>query len=175
MSRRVSMISFRLLPVALFLLAASVSHPGFAEFVELSASATSTCQPEKQRLVVRYFPSLTEAQVRKLKPVVFFRLLKLGKDGATVTGTRSSSFDCRLGADRYTVTLSPGVPNPNLNGRCGAAITGLLSVKRNDSALLSELEFEPLDCHSRQRYVSSVIFRPGVEKPEITYADNEEE
>src|SRR5262245_58004163 len=88
-------------------------------------AATCTCDSKAGTLIVRYAPEAGGAKWPETPtPVHFMDLLKLDKAGTTVEGTKSRHFSCRLKSVQYDVTLGPGVPNPNLLGRCGAAVTG---------------------------------------------------
>ncbi len=102
-------------------------------------------------------------------------LLDLDKAQTTVEGTRSKTILCRLASDRFEVTLEPGVPNPNLLGRCGAAITGVVTVKRNGQIVLNEQEFEDMNCHARERVLERIIFKDGSSRPELTFIDYDED
>jgi len=101
-------------------------------------------------------------------------LLKLDKAQTTVEGTKSHHFTCRLKSVQYDVTLEPGVPNPNLLGRCGAAVTGVISVKRNGAVVLAEQEFETINCHEREKYIKSVTFTDSSSKAALEYGKYEE-
>jgi hypothetical protein len=135
------------------------------------AAVTWSCRPQQGVLVIGYCSSLAQAGpgVAKQHPFVFYSLIDLAEDSVTVVGTRSKEFVCVLKTDTLEVTLEPGVPNVNLLGRCGAEITGLLSIKRNGRPLMTEEPFENLDCHERERRMDAVTVRKGSAKPEITY------
>jgi hypothetical protein len=143
---------------------------------ELDAAVTWSCQPKDGLLVIRYSASLADAkaEVKKDHPLVFYSLVKLDKDGTTVTGTRSKKLKFQLKNDKIEVTLEPGGPNVNLLGSCGAAITGLLTVTCNGKPLLTEEPFENLDCHERERRIDVVTIRVGADKPEIQYGAYEQ-
>jgi hypothetical protein len=143
---------------------------------ELDSAVTWSCQPQQGVLVIQYYPSLTDAkpEVKKQYPLVFYSLVNLDKDGTSVTGARAKKIVCQLKIDKLEVTFEPGVPNVNLLGRCGAAITGLLSIKRNGRPLLTEEPFENLNCHERERRIDAVTIRDGSPKPEIQYGTYDE-
>jgi hypothetical protein len=142
---------------------------------ELDAAVAWSCQPDKG-LVIHYYPSLADAgsEVKKLNPLVFFSLVDLDTDSVSVTGTRSRVVACSLKKDRVEVILEPGVPNANLLGRCGAAITGVVTLKRNGKSLLTEEPFENINCHERERFIRTITIRAGMAKPEIQYGSYEE-
>jgi hypothetical protein len=143
---------------------------------ELDAAVTWSCQPQQGILRIHYYPSLANAkpEVKKEQPLVFYSLVNLDKDGTSVTGARSKKIVCQLKTDKLEITFEPGVPNVNLLGRCGAEITGLLSVKRNGRPLLTEEPFENLNCHERARRIDAVTIRDGSPKPEIRYGTYDE-
>jgi hypothetical protein len=153
----------------LVILLLSVVRPLQAQ--ELDAAATWTFRPENGVLVIHYYRSLAEAgpEVKNHDPLVFFSLVDVDSDGVSITGARSKEFVCQFKKDRLEVTLEPGVPNVNLVGSCGAAITGLLSLKRNGETILNEEPFENLNCLERERFIEVVTFRDGSAKPEIRY------
>jgi hypothetical protein len=143
---------------------------------ELDAAASVACEPEPGRVVIRYVPSLGDAPaaLKAQQPLVFYKLVKLAKDGTTVTGAGSKTYACKLKRDAFTITLKPGVPNVDLLGRCGAEITGLLSITRNGVVVLDEESFENLNCHEREERIESVILRDGAAKPEIVRVKHED-
>jgi hypothetical protein len=139
------------------------------------SAATCICDSKAEALIIRYTPDLAEAKWPKTPvPVHFMDLLKLDKAQTTVEGTKSHHFRCRLKSVQYDVTLEPGVPNPNLLGRCGAAVTGVISVRRNGSVVLAEQEFETINCHEREKYIKSVSFTGGSSKAALDYARYDE-
>jgi hypothetical protein len=138
-------------------------------------AASCRCDSRAGALIIRYTPDLTQAKWPKTPaPVHFMALLKLDKAQTTVEGTKSHHFTCRLGSVLYDVTLEPGVPNPNLLGRCGAAVTGLISVTRDGAVVLADQEFETINCHEREKYIKSVTFSGSSSKAALEYATYEE-
>ena len=134
-------------------------------------AASCACDSKAGTLIIRYTPDLTESKWPKaLTPVHFMDLLILDKAETTVEGTKSYHFTCRLTSVQYDVTLEPGVANPNLLGRCGAAVTGVISVKRNGAVVLAEQEFETINCHEREKYIKSVTFTGNSSKADLEYA-----
>jgi len=153
-----------------------LSIAGSLQAQELDAAVTWSCQPKQGLLVIHYYPSLAEAkpEVKKQHPLVFYSLIDLENGGSSVTGSRSKKVVCQFKIDSIEVTLEPGVPNINLLGRCGAAITGIFSIKRNGKPLLIAEPFENLDCHARERYIDVVTIRDGSTKPKIHYRTYDE-
>ncbi len=141
-------------------------------------AASCSCNRQAGTLVIRYTPDLNEAKPpwpKKPTPVLFMSLLDLDEAQTTVQSTRSKTIYCRLKSDRFEITLEPGVPNVNLLGRCGAAVTGIVTVKRNGRIAMGSQEFEDLNCHERQRMLEKITFRDGATKPELTYTRYSEE
>lgn len=140
-----------------------------------NAAASCTCDAKAEALVIRYTPDLREAKWPKAPaPVHFMALLKLDKAQTTVEGTKTYHFTCRLKSVQYDVTLEPGVPNPDLLGRCGAAVTGVVSVKRNGTVILAEQEFETINCHEREKYIKSITLTGSSSKAALEYAAYEQ-
>ena len=138
-------------------------------------AASCTCDSKAGALIIRYTPELAGAKWPKTPaPVHFMALLKLDKAQTTVEGTKTHHFTCRLKSVQYVVTLEPGVANPDLLGRCGAAVTGIVSVKRNGAVVLADQEFETINCHEREKYIKSVTFTGGASKAAIEYATYQE-
>ena len=136
-------------------------------------AASCSCNAKTGAVVVRYTPDLTQTKPpwpTQPPPVHFMSLLDLDKAQTTVEGTRSKTFSCQLKSDRFEIKLEPGVPNPNLLGRCGADVTGVVTIKRNDVVVLNEQEFEDLNCHARERMLERITLRDGSSKPELNYA-----
>ena len=134
--------------------------------------AASLCDRDAGRLVVRYMPDMsvdTPAWAISPAAVRLMSLLVLDKAQTTVRGTRSKAFTCQLKSDRFDVTFEPAVSNVNLLGRCGDAVTGVVTVKRNGVVALDKLAFEIANCHEREQYVQSVTFTDGSSTPDISY------
>ncbi len=141
-------------------------------------AASCSCDAKAGILVIRYTPDLSQASPQWPKqppPVLFMSLLDLDGDQTTVEGTRSKTISCRLKSARFEVKLEPGVPNINLLGRCGGAVTGVVTVKRNGAVVLNEQEFEGMNCHERKRMLERITFRDGSPKPDLTYVPYPEE
>ncbi|HSP16007.1 MAG TPA: hypothetical protein VLV78_14780 [Thermoanaerobaculia bacterium] len=136
-------------------------------------AAAYECDRKSSTLVIRTTDDLDEAAPpwpKKLRIVEFSSLLDLNQEQTMVEGTRSESIVCRLRGDRFEITFEPGVPNPNLLVRCGAAVTGIVTVKRNGTTILDEQEFEDMNCHERKPMLETIRIRAGSSKPRLTYA-----
>lgn len=147
--------------------------PALAE----DSAATCACDAKSGTLTIRYTPDFNEtkpAWPTTPESVHFMSLLVLDKQETTVEDTKSKTFTCRLKSDQFEVTLEPGVPNPNLLGRCGAAVTGIVTVKRNGAIVLDEQEFEAMNCHEREKYIKTITFKEGSAKPALVQARYEE-
>jgi hypothetical protein len=154
--RRVLMVMF----VACWALPAPAQNP----------AASCECNPKAGTLVIRYTNDYAKDNPpwpKGLQRVEFFSLLVLNKDQTTVEDTRSKRVLCNLKSERFEVLLEPGVPNVNLLGRCGADVTGVVTVKRNGTVVINEQEFEDLNCHERKRMLDRITFRVGKTKPEL--------
>jgi hypothetical protein len=161
--------------VALILAALAGALGGAALGQEPAASCS--CDPARGALVIRYTPDLGTAAPpwpEAPSPTRFFELLDLDQTESTVEDTRTAVLTCHLAHDRFEITLGPGVPNVSLVGRCGAAVTGWVTVLRNGVAVLKEQWFEELNCHERERLLESITFRDGSPKPVLRYTAYEE-
>jgi hypothetical protein len=150
--------------IGMILVAGSLVPEVFAQ----DAAATVECQPQMGRLFIEYYPSLAEAKVdvKARSPLVFDDLLKVDQD-STVVDTRVKTYTCRLKHDTIVVTLEAGFFNVNLLGLCGADITGLVSISRNNKVLLKQEAFEEIDCHARERRIKSLAVHDGSDKVDI--------
>lgn len=92
--------------------------------------------------------------------VHFWSLIDYSKrpdgDPDRVSGVREVARDCRLSGGVYKVMLRPGIPNPNLQGLCGAAVTGEIRILKDGTEVLEKTAFENLDCNARDSYVSEI-------------------
>jgi hypothetical protein len=135
-------------------------------------AASCAADAKTGTLVVRYTPDLSEetpAWPEKPEPVHFFKLLVLDSTGSMVEDTQIRTFKFKLRSDVFEVLLEPGVPNVNLQGMCGGAVTGIVTVTRNAMKILDAKEFEGLDCFNREKYIRRITFRAGSSKPEMLY------
>jgi hypothetical protein len=135
-------------------------------------AASCADDPKTGSLVIRYTPDLNQenpAWPSKPEPVRFFCLLVLDSSQTMVEDTQSKSFKFKHPSDGFEVILEPGVPNVNLLGMCGGAVTGIVTVKRNGKTILDEKEFEAIDCFNRERFIKRIVFHAGSSKPEIFY------
>ncbi len=129
------------------------------------AVARIRCAAAADTLVIAY-QLLPPEKIRELmrtdgeRTVHFWSLVEYSRradgDPDRVTGVRDVSRTCRLSDGVYEVVLRPGIPNLNLQGRCGAAITGQVKVLHAGKSILSETAFENLDCARRDSSISEV-------------------
>ena len=160
--------------LALVVIVGFVSHTARAQ----DPAAFCSCNAKAGTVVIRYSPDLDEDKTQRPgspPPVRFFSLLDLDKAHENVEGTRSKTISCQLKADRFEIRLEPGVPNPSLLGRCGADVTGVVTVKRNGTVVLKEQEFEDMNCHERKRMLLRITFKDGSSKPVLVYVRYPEE
>jgi hypothetical protein len=151
-----------------FLLSSISAISAFAQTPVASCAADA----KTGTLVIRYTPDLndeTPAWPEKPEPVHFFKLLVLDSTGSMVEDTQIRTFKFKLRSDAFEVLLEPGVPNVNLQGMCGGAVTGIVTVKRNGAKILDAKEFEALDCFNREKYIRRITFRAGSSRPEMQY------
>jgi len=135
------------------------------------AAASCACNRSGGTLVIRYTDTLGEAKwPKEPRPIVFMSLLDVDEKTTSVTGSRSKTLRCRLKHDVFEIKLEPGVPNVNLLGRCGAAVTGIVTVKRNGVVVIAEKWFEELNCFEREKFLDRITFRDRVAEPELHYA-----
>jgi hypothetical protein len=143
---------------------------------ELDAAVTWTCNSKEGTLLINYYPSLADAKpdVKKNNPLVFYSLVKLEKNRSIIADTKTKKIECKLKNDKIELIFEPGVPNVNLLGRCGAAITGIVTIIQNGKPILTEKEFENINCHEREQWIESITIREGSATPEIKYKSYEE-
>lgn len=133
-------------------------------------AASYACNRKSGTLVIRYSPDFREQKPAWPATVRFMSLLILDREQTTVENTKSMAFTCRLARDRFDITFQPGVPNVNLLGRCGDAVTGIVTVKRNGNVVVDEKEFEAMNCHEREQFLSKITFRDGSPEPSLAYS-----
>jgi len=164
-------------PLALCFIAVLCFPAAAALAGELDAAVTWDCRAKEGVFIINYYPSLGDAkpEVKKQHPLEFFSLCDVDKKESLITGTRGKDVICQFKKDKLEIHFEPGVPNTNLLGRCGATLTGVVTIKRNGKVMLEEKEFEAMDCTAREKYVEKITLKDGVEKPEIKYGNYEEE
>ena len=134
------------------------------------SAATWSCDAKTNTLVIRYTDDFSQVEAqwpKQPRPIRFMSLLVTSR--SIVKETRSRTVTCQLKSERFEVIFEPGVPNPNLLGRCGGAVTGIVTVKRNGVVVLDEQEFEDLNCHARERMLERITFKGVSSKPQLTY------
>ena len=131
-------------------------------------AALCTCDPTADRFEIRYTPN-DEKWPKEPKPIHLMSLLDIDDDGVhtSVRGIRSTTLRCRLKHDRFEVKLAPGVPNRNLQGHCGMAITAVVTVKRNGIVVVDGKWLENADCFERDRTIDCITFRDGIAEPDV--------
>lgn len=131
-------------------------------------AALCTCDPKADRFEIRYTPN-DENWPKSPKPINLMSLLDIDDDGVHTTLTRiySKTIHCRLKHDRFDVKLTPGVPNRNLQGHCGMAITAVVTVKRNGVVVIDGKWLENSDCFARDSMIDRITFHDGVAEPDI--------
>ncbi len=161
MMMRMSCCTFRLIAVGAIVLGTTVLAMGDV----LHAAAHVDCDHANNRLIVS-FVLVLPTEIRHPptagsdRLVVFWSLIDYSTQPSggpdRVAGERVATKHCRLGDVDYTVVLRPVIPNVNLQGRCGAAITGSVEIRQGDAVVLTPLLFENRDCFLRDSHVSTV-------------------
>lgn len=133
-------------------------------------AALCHCDVKKGFLEIRYTLD-NESWPAKPKPILLMSLLDIDDDGVhtTIRRIHTKTLHCRLKHDEFTIELTPGVSNRNMQGRCGMAVTAIVNVKRNGAVVLDDLWLEDRDCLARGTTLDRITFRDGIEKPELHY------
>ena len=152
---------------SLLVFALLIAAPALAQ----EPAALCTCDAKAGTLEIRYTPD-DENWPKEPKPILLMSLLDIDDDGVhtVVRRTRSTTLRCRLKHDRFEVTLRPGVPNRNLQGYCGMAVTARVTVKRNGVVVIDDNWLENIDCFERDATLDRINFRDRVAKPELHYS-----
>lgn len=95
----------------------------------------------------------------------------LAGDACTVRGTKTAERTCQLGGRVLSVRITPQPYNYNLQGQCGARITGVLEVREGQASLLRPTPLDPnRDCASGdQEVVKTVRIRRDEPRPRVTH------
>lgn len=94
----------------------------------------------------------------------------LAGDACSVRATRTAERTCQLGGRVLSVRITPQPYNHNLQGQCGARITGVLEVREGQASVLRPTPLDPnTDCASGdQEVVKSVRIRRDEPAPRVT-------
>ena len=142
-----------------------------------------TCDTKAKTLLLKYsFDSPDKGRQSKLPGhVAFWDLLTIEKcsrtdrypgDPCRVVGMKERILSCKLGEDRYTMRFNPEPFNDDLQGRCGAVVSGSVSISKNGRPLLKRTSFDPSrDCAANGvKVISTIEVRPSEIEPRVTWA-----
>jgi hypothetical protein len=145
-----------LLAVALSIAILFPAHFAFAD--DYGTGVVVSCDNQKQKLLVEYHKDMSSVKpmLENSKRVSFWNLLIIDKcskddrfpgDPCSVIGIKEENFNCSLGKNNYQVTLRPIAYNPsNMEGECGAAVTGAVSILKDGNNFLDATNFEEPNC-----------------------------
>lgn len=138
-----------------------------------------TCDHKKQKLLIEYHKDMSDIKLnsKNSEKVNFWDLVITEKcskddrfpgDACFVTGIKEKNINCSLGKNHYRVTLKPIPYNPNdLEGECGAAVTGSVSISKDGHKFLDETYFEDPRCpalYDEEAEIISIIYVIPTEK-----------
>lgn len=125
----------------LLFLASTYAHPAIA----VDDGAIVTCDQQKKILKIEHILEPSNGFWKKYPStgINFSDLLIIKKD--RVIRHKTKTFKCRLNDANIKVTIEPQPFNDDIQGQCGAAVTGIITVARNDKTVLNR---EPFDTSS---------------------------
>jgi hypothetical protein len=130
-----------------------------------------TCDGRANRIVVAHFAREgTEGRrlLRMRKPNRFWpaELVIVNKKNVDrIAGVKTVRRTCRLRDGLYTFALSGSPNNFNIQGRCGAVISGRVEIVRNQTQIV-DVRLEG-DCHSDDPVVTRITVTGGQKEPEF--------
>ena len=149
--------------------------------------AVVTCDAKTQTLLIKYIHDSPDKGSKSKLPghVVFWNLLKIEKcsqsdrypgDPCRVVGTRRTLVSCELGEDRLTMSFLPEPFNNDLQGSCGAVVSGSVAIEKNGRAFLKATSFDPSgDCTmDKVKVISTIEVRSNQKEPMITWAERDD-
>jgi len=148
-------------------LAALIAAAGVARAEENTGPVVEyICDAANGRLVVEYIGDakrIKEKRPNRWKPDTLIRMDP--RNPNHVAGVITVRRNCRLADGVYTFALSGAPNNPNLQGRCGAEISGRVVITRNRATIVNaRLDG---DCHSEDPIVTKITVTAGKTEPEI--------
>jgi hypothetical protein len=165
-----------LLAVTLSIAILFPAHFTYAD--DYGSGAVVSCDSKKQQLLVEYHKVMSSVKPRleNSKMVSFWNLLIIEKcskddrfpgDPCSVIGIKEENINCSLGKSNYQVTLRPIAFNPNaLQGACGAAATGSVSIRKDGNKFLDETYFEEPSCSALYDEKAEIISSISVTQKE---------
>ncbi len=144
-------------------------------------AAIVTCRPGPHQLSIQYLWDSDQPGWDDPKRVRFFDLLVIERFGPahpyagaprSVLDIRDKVVFCRLGADSFSVTFQPVPFNVDLQGACGAYVSGTVSIQKNGKPFLKEIAFdESDDCNADGvRVLSRLTVGPNDTTAHLTYS-----
>jgi uncharacterized protein YecT (DUF1311 family) len=154
-----------------------------------STSVVVTCNPAKKQLLVEYFTAFGVSAVRPKEPATtqiidLWDLVTIEKcpkgDACSVKSEQDKIITCQLDNSLFHVIITPLPFNPdNLQGACGAAITGSITVMKDDKIFLEETQLQSQACEKlykeTEKIVGSIEVLPWLKTARITEIFNTDE
>jgi hypothetical protein len=146
-----------------------------------SQAAIVTCLPSTHQLSIQYLWDSDQQGWDDPNCIRFFDLLVIERCGPThpyagsacsVLDIREKVVPCRLGTDSFSVILRPVPFNDDLQGACGAYVSGIVSIRKNGKLFLKDIAFdESYDCHADSvRVLSRLTIGPNDTTAHLTYS-----
>ena len=145
--------------IATLLLCSSAHADAFYRFVGY------TCDAQRDRLVIHHRGAYNadgvamraERRPNEWEPD---SLIASMKDDDHIGTLKTIRRICKLKHATYSIHIGPTPGNYNIQGRCGASITGWVEVRRGTRLLLPHHELEG-DCHDTEAPVTTEIVLSG--------------
>ena len=137
------------------------------------------CDPTSNTITITYRGAFNEAGKEMLKnkrPQQWYLgdLIESMKDEDHIGSLKTIKRQCKLSDGTYTITFGPMPGNVNVQGKCGAWITGWVEVWCGSTAILPHRTFETSCEDTETPVVTSIIIKPGESKPIIKSVPHEE-
>lgn len=124
------------------------------------SSVVVSCNTDRKQLLIEYFTSFEVSAVRpknpattqiiKLWDLVTFEKCPKGHpyagDACFVKSEQDKIATCKLDNSLFRVIIKPLPFNPDLQGACGAAITGTITIIKDNKTFLEETMLQSQDC-----------------------------
>jgi hypothetical protein len=151
--------------VAIFLLAMVFAPLIYAQAVVVN------CDQDKKQVQIKYVWDSSQKDWTNLKRIIFFDLLVVKKcgpehrypgDACSVNQQRSKVATCKLGVNQFSMKFEPYPFNDDLQGACGAVVSGVVAISKNGKKLREPVAFdESGNCHDHTVRVVSEITIDG--------------
>jgi len=152
-----------------------------------NSSVVVSCNTDKKQLLIEYYTSFDVSAVRPKKPattqiidlwdlVSFEKCPKghpLAGDACSVKSEKDKIVTCKLGNSLFQVIIKPLPFNPSdLQGACGAAITGTVTIMKDNHTFLEETLLQSQDCEKlydeTEKIVEFIEVLPWLKSARIT-------